>query len=53
MEEGKKRKKFHLDAQSKAIPTPKDPVKAFEGALKGSLDFKRFIVDRQKERMHG
>jgi AbrB family looped-hinge helix DNA binding protein len=55
------RKKFHLDAQSKiewvvegniikVIPIPKDPVKAFEGALKGNLDFKKFIADRQKER---
>lgn len=55
------RKKFHLDANSKiewivegiaikVIPIPKDTVKAFEGALKGSLDFKKFIKDRQKER---
>jgi len=55
------RKKFHLDAESKiewlvegdtirVIPIPKDPVKAFEGALKGRLDFKKFIKDRQKER---
>jgi len=55
------RKKFHLDARSKiewvvegntirVIPIPKDPVKAFAGSLKGSLDFKKFIEDRKRER---
>jgi len=52
---------FHIDAKSKiewivegntikVVPVPKDPVKAFEGALKGKLDSKDFIKDRQKER---
>ncbi len=55
------RKRFRLDAKSKiewivedniikVVPIPKDPVKSFEGALKGKLDFKDFIKDREKER---
>jgi bifunctional DNA-binding transcriptional regulator/antitoxin component of YhaV-PrlF toxin-antitoxin module len=55
------RKIFHLDAESKiewviegntirVIPIPNDPIKAFEGALKGKFTLKRFIEDRQKER---
>lgn len=55
------RKMFHIEAKSKiewiiegdtikVIPIPRDPVKTFEGALKGKLDFKDFIKDRQKER---
>jgi bifunctional DNA-binding transcriptional regulator/antitoxin component of YhaV-PrlF toxin-antitoxin module len=55
------RKMFRMDAKSKIewivegntikiVPIPKDPVKTFEGALKGKLDFKDFIKDRQKER---
>lgn len=57
------RKKFHLDAESKIewiiegnairiIPIPQNPVKAFEGILKGKLTIKRFIEDRQRERKH-
>ncbi len=55
------RKKFHLDAESKiewviegntirVIPIPKEPIKAFEGALKGKFALKKFLEDRQKER---
>ncbi len=55
------RKKFHLEARSKLewivegntiriVPVPKDPVRAFEGALKGKLSFRKFIEERKKER---
>ncbi len=55
------RKKFHLDAESRIewiiegntiriIPIPQNPVKAFEGILKGKLTFDKFIKDRQEER---